>query len=114
MINRNRKNRRIKRVSENLLGTEVCPRVCMFRSSKYTYGQALNDTNHTVIASFSSLQLKKAKGTKTELAKKAGKELGALLKEKKITAIVFDRRGSNYIGRVQAFADGLRSSGINF
>lgn len=100
------------RVSKDLFGTKERPRVCIFRSNKYIYGQALDDTTHHTLASFSSKEVEEAKKTKSEAAFEAGKKLGELLLKKDIKEVVFDRRRFQYGGRVKQFAEGLRASGI--
>jgi large subunit ribosomal protein L18 len=114
MINRDRKLRRKKRVSSSIIGTPERPRVSIYKSSKYIYAQVIDDTAHNTIAAYSTLQLKKKTGTKTEESKSAGAELGAILVKLDKKAIVFDRGANTYMGRVAAFAEGIRSSGIIF
>ena len=108
-----RKLRRQKRVRMMIMGTKERPRISVFRSNKYIYGQAINDQDQKTIASMSSLNLKKEKKVKkSEEAKIIGTELGKLLHKKKIEVAVFDRGSYSYKGRVQQFCDGLREAGI--
>ena len=94
------------------------PRLTVFRSSKHIYGQIIDDTaGHTLVAA-SSLD----KGLKGELKTgadmAAAKEVGLLLakkaKEAGIEAVVFDRGGYRYHGRVKALADAAREGGLAF
>jgi large subunit ribosomal protein L18 len=85
--------------------------VTVFKSSVHVYVQAIDDKAGTTIAAVNDAQVKKA-GTKTEHAVAAGKKLAELLKEKKITTVVFDKAGSKYHGRIKAVADAMREAGI--
>lgn len=88
------------------------PRVCVFRSGKHIYAQAVDEKGN-ILASASSLQIKE-KLTKTEKAYKVGEMLGKKLLERKISKIAFDRSGYKFHGRVKAVADGLRQAGLQF
>lgn len=115
-INTDRKLRRKFRVSKNLVGTPERPRIQVFRSNRYIYAQAIDDTTGRIMASCSSLVLKKvkdaAKVKKTEESKKIGEVLGGALLKKGVKAALFDRSSYAYHGRVQNLAEGLRSAGL--
>jgi len=102
--------RRKKRVSANIHGSADCPRISVFRSSKYIYAQAIDDAKRTTVCEAGSKKTAKAK--KSEQAFETGKDLGAKLKEKNIKRAVFDRGAYTYLGRVQRLAEGLREAGI--
>jgi len=102
--------RRHHRVRAKISGTAERPRVVVFKSSQWTYAQAVDDVTHTTLASVSDRGAKK--GTKTERAAALGTKLAALLKTMKIETAVFDKGGFAYHGRVKAVADGLREGGI--
>lgn len=107
--------RRKKRTSPNFFGTSARPRIVVYRSSKYIYAQAIDDEAKKTVASYSSLQLKRAKtgeGNKSALAKQVGMELAKRLKDLKIKAGVFDRSSYTYLGRVKQLAEGLREGGL--
>jgi large subunit ribosomal protein L18 len=104
--------RRKKRVSANIEGTQEKPRVAIFRSNKYIYAQAINDLKHETIVAANSLMLAKEEGKKSEISKQVGMKLAELLKDKKISTVVFDRSQYSYNGRVKALAEGLREGGI--
>ena len=105
---------RIKlRIRKTIKGTEVRPRLSIFRSNREIYGQIINDLDGTTIASASSRDMGLS-GNKSEQAKTAGKSLGEKAKEAGIETVVFDRSGYLYHGRVKAFADGAREAGLNF
>jgi large subunit ribosomal protein L18 len=114
-VNLDRTDRRRKRISANINGMKAKPRISVFRSNKYMYGQAIDDENRVTIAAFSSAQLKKSKDAKvkkTEEAKLIGIELGKILKNKKIKTAIFDRNAYAYKGRVKELCEGLREAGI--
>ena len=112
-LNQQRTRRRF-RVRNRLRSRGERPRVSVFRSLKQIYAQIIDDTTHKTLASFSSLQLKSAKGDKTAIARQVGLELGKLAKEKSIDGVFFDRGLCQYHGRVQALAEGLREGGLTF
>ncbi len=102
-----------------ILGSTEKPRLVVFRSLKYIYGQIIDDSNHKVLASISNLsksavsEVKKAK-SKTEASKLLGKFLGEQAVKSKINKVVFDRNGFVYQGRIKAFAEGAREGGLKF
>ncbi len=122
MITRIDKNavrqRRHARVRKDLSGTPECPRLSVYRSSKNIYVQFIDDVNGVTLASCSTLEksVKEeiAGKTKTEASKIVGKLAGERAKEKGIAAVVFDRGGYRYTGRVKAIADGAREAGLEF
>ncbi len=109
------KNKRKKKI----FGTSEKPRLVIFRSLKYIYGQIIDDTSHKVLASMSNIEksapadLKNSK-TKKDASKLLGKSLGELAVKNKIKKVIFDRNGYIYHGRVKAFADGAREGGLKF
>ncbi len=107
-----RRKTRIRAKMKALQGDKI--RVVVYRSCKYTYAQAL-DREGKVVASFSSLVLRRKngkKGTKLQEALEVGKQLGSQLKKKKIAEVIFDRGAYKYHGRVKNIAQGLREAGI--
>ncbi|MEN9327541.1 MAG: hypothetical protein RI947_349 [Candidatus Parcubacteria bacterium] len=107
--------RRKKRVSSNIVGTAERPRIAVHRSNKYIYAQAIDDVSQKTIASYSSFQLiktEKKELKKSEEAKIVGERIAKALKEKKVSAGVFDRGRFTYNGRVKALAEGLREGGL--
>lgn len=115
-ITYDRKTRRKRRVSENMFGTNVRPRIVVFRSNRYIYAQAIDDQLRSTVASSSSLQLAKknsqSKMKKSEVAKQVGTDLAKKLMEKKVTHGIFDRSIYTYLGRVKSLAEGLREGGL--
>lgn len=121
MAKKSRNEARLKRhhrVRKKIFGTGETPRLCVFRSLTDIYAQIIDDEKGITLVSSSSvdteLKEKIAKLKKTEQAAEVGKLLGDRAKTKKITAVVFDRGGYQYIGRVKALADGARESGLKF
>ena len=122
MITVNDKNKdrviRHKRVRKNLSGTAERPRLCVYRSLSNIYAQIIDDEKGVTLVSASTLDKEVAgqlKGkNKTEQARLVGEIIGKRAIAKKIKAVVFDRGGYLYTGRVQAVADGARSAGLEF
>lgn len=89
-------------------------RIAVYRSNKNISAQIIDDSKHVTLVSFSSRQLEKATGDKTEVAKQVGLELGKRAAEQKLGNVFFDRGHYLYHGRIKALADGLRESGLQF
>lgn len=111
-----RRVRRHIKVRGKIHGTAAKPRASVFRSSRHVYVQVIDDdAKKTMLAaSDHNLTEKDKKLTKLEQAHAVGKHLGQKLHEQKIAAVVFDRGGYKYHGRVKALADGIREAGIQF
>jgi large subunit ribosomal protein L18 len=107
--------RRHRRVRRKVSGTAERPRLAVFRSNRGIEAQLIDDVEAKTLASASWLQLKKSfKGTKTQQAAEVGKLLAANAKKAEIEAIVFDRGGYLFHGRVKALADSAREGGLKF
>ena len=111
---KNQKNiRRHAKVRSTISGTELRPRLSVFRSNRGMYLQLIDDLNGKTLASAATLELK-SKASKID----SGKELGLLIAKKaqalKITKVVFDRSSYKYHGRVKAVAEGAREGGLEF
>ena len=107
--------RRIKikyRIRKSVNGTAERPRMSVFRSNKQIYVQIINDVTGQTLASASSLGLEAL--PKIEQAEKVGALVAEKAKAAGITAVVFDRNGYLYHGRVKALAAGARNAGLNF
>ena len=117
MIRKESKNdMRIKRhrnIRRTLSGTDVTPRLCVFRSNQAIYAQLIDDVKGVTIASSSSLELK-LKNNNLEAAAAVGKDIAEKAKKAKIKTVVFDRGGYLYHGRVKALADAARENGLEF
>jgi large subunit ribosomal protein L18 len=115
VANRTNKLRRSLRVRKKVFGTVERPRLSIFRSNKYIYGQIIDDRSKVTLVDVQAEAKKLHKGkNKVEAAFEVGKVLGEKAKEKKISEIVFDRGSYKYHGRVKSFADGARKSGLKF
>ncbi|MCZ2845734.1 MAG: 50S ribosomal protein L18 [Candidatus Bathyarchaeota archaeon] len=117
----NRKVARIKRhkrIRKTLSGNSVRPRLCVFRSLKNIYVQAIDDKKGTTLVSASTLNPEIKEKIKYHGNVKAAELLGTLLvkklKEKGITKVVFDRGGYLYHGRVKTLAENIRKEKIIF
>ena len=101
------------RVRKVVSGSALRPRLSVFRSGKNIYAQLIDDASGRTLVSASTTELK-AKAKKTDASSEVGKLLAEKAKAKEITAVVFDRGGYKYHGRVKALADGAREGGLTF
>jgi large subunit ribosomal protein L18 len=107
-----------QRIRKTLSGTPVRPRLAVFRSNKHIYAQIIDDAEGTTLTAASSLD----PGAKQDLknggniaaAKAVGKLIAERAKGKGIDAVLFDRGGYLYHGRVKALADAAREAGLKF
>ena len=108
--------RRHSRVRKNLSGSNQRPRLNVFRSLSGIYAQVIDDQAGHTLASASTVDSElreKMKGLKkSEQAKLVGKTVAERAKNKGIQAVVFDRGGYRYSGRVKALAEGAREGGL--
>lgn len=106
------------RIRKRIFGTEERPRLSVYRSEKHIYGQIINDVSGRTLCSASSISKDIAGSVKdldpTATAKAIGEALAKKATAAGITAVVFDRNGRQYGGRLKAFADGARASGLQF
>jgi large subunit ribosomal protein L18 len=113
MIKKNDKRIRLKKkIRVKIQGTDIRPRLTVFRSNKFIYAQVINDLNGKTLAEASDIKV--TKGTKTERAKEVGRAIGAVCLKEKIKKVVFDRNGFKYTGRIKLVADEARASGLEF
>lgn len=105
-----------QRIRKTIKGTDQRPRLSVFRSNKDIYAQLIDDVHGVtlVAASSSSKDFEGVKGNKVDLAKEVGKALAAKAQQTGISAVVFDRGGYLYHGRVKALAEGAREGGLQF
>lgn len=102
-------------IRKSVYGTAERPRMTVFRSGRNLYVQVINDDEGKTLASISTLEKDfVALRANVDGATKLGEALGAHLKDKNITKIVFDRNGYLYHGVVKALADATRKTGIEF
>jgi len=109
------KARRHTRLRKKVVGTEVRPRLVVTRSARHVFVQVVDDSKGFTLASASTLEadLRTFDGDKTAKARKVGELVAERAKAAGIEAVVFDRGGSKYAGRVAAIADGAREGGLN-
>ena len=106
------------RIRKQVSGTAERPRLAVFRSNKHIYAQLIDDVagRTLVSASTGDSGLKKdvKNGGNVEAAKAVGKLLAERARENGLSAVVFDRGGFIYRGRVRALADSAREAGLKF
>jgi large subunit ribosomal protein L18 len=110
------RSRRHLRVRKKVTGTPVRPRMVVNRSTRHLFVQVVDDTTGTTLAWASTMEadLRSDSGDKTEKARKVGEVVAGRAKSAGIEAVVFDRGGNKYHGRVAALADGARDAGLAF
>ncbi len=110
------RKRRHLRVRKKVSGTTARPRLVVNRSSRHMVAQVVDDTAGVTLASASTMDasLRTAAGDKTEKARKVGELVAERAKAAGVSAVVFDRGGNRYHGRIAALADGARESGLEF
>jgi large subunit ribosomal protein L18 len=111
---RQKRERRHRRVRGKVSGTSERPRLAVFRSNRGIFAQLVDDGSGRTLAGASWVALKGFKGDKSAQAKEVGKQVAAAAKKAGIEAVVFDRGGYLYHGRVKALADGAREGGLKF
>lgn len=103
---------------QRVMGTAERPRLNVFRSSAHIYAQIIDDIKGATLAAASSLDKSLRTSLKStssiEAAKAVGKLLADRAKAAKVTAVVFDRGGRIYHGRIKALADASREGGLQF
>lgn len=107
------KRLRKNRVRARVNGTADRPRLTVFISNKHVSAQIIDDTKGITIVSATTVGTKLA-GSMTELAAKVGSDIAKKAKKAKINAVVFDRNGRQYAGRLSALADAARKEGLEF
>ena len=114
------RSRRQARIRAKVSGSAARPRLAVFRSAKHIYAQLIDDASGKTLASAKDEELKKselkAEGmeAKTAAAYAVGMALAEKAKKAGLEAVVFDRGGYAYHGRVKALADGARAGGLRF
>ena len=108
------RQRRHLRLRKKVVGTAARPRLVVTRSARHIVAQVVDDGVGRTIASASTLEvdLRATEGDKTAKARKVGELVAARAKAAGVEAVVFDRGGNKYHGRVAAVADGAREGGL--
>ncbi|MFN2320583.1 MAG: 50S ribosomal protein L18 [Dermatophilaceae bacterium] len=109
------RGRRHLRVRKRLSGTTERPRLVVSRSTRHVFVQVIDDTVGKTLASASTMEadLRSFDGDKTAKAKKVGELIAERAKSAGVDAVVFDRAGNKYHGRVAAIAEGAREAGLS-
>jgi large subunit ribosomal protein L18 len=109
------RDRRHTRLRKKVEGTAVRPRLVVTRSARHVFVQVVDDAKGHTLASASTMEadLRSFDGDKTAKAHKVGELVAERAKSAGVDAVVFDRGGSKYAGRVAAVAEGAREGGLN-
>ena len=109
------RRRRHLRVRKRLSGTAQRPRLAVFRSNRYIYAQLIDDVTGRTLVAASSQEPELRESTLTvETAAAVGRLVAERAKEAGVSAVVFDRGGYRYHGRVKALAEAAREAGLEF
>jgi large subunit ribosomal protein L18 len=106
--------RRHLRVRKKVSGSTTRPRLVVSRSTRHVFVQVVDDTAGRTLASASTMEadVRSLDGDKRAKARKVGELVAARAKDAGVEAVVFDRGGNRYHGRVAAIADGAREAGL--
>jgi len=109
------KGRRHARIRKKIVGTTSKPRLVVTRSARHVFVQLVDDSKGHTLVSASTLEpeLRSLEGDKTAKARRVGELIADRAKKAGIDAVVFDRGGRQYAGRVAAIAEGAREGGLN-
>jgi large subunit ribosomal protein L18 len=109
------KGRRHARLRKRIVGTAERPRLVVTRSARHIFVQVVDDSKGHTVASASTMEadLRAFEGDKSAKARKVGELVGERAKKAGVDAVVFDRGGNRYAGRVAAIADGAREAGLD-
>ena len=109
------RGRRHLRLRKKVAGTTARPRLVVSRSSRHVFVQIVDDTVGKTVASASTMEadLRSFEGDKTAKARKVGELLAERAKSAGVEAVVFDRGGNKYHGRIAAIAEGAREGGLS-
>lgn len=107
--------RRHERIRKHVSGTTERPRLVVTRSARHIVAQIVDDTVGKTLVSASTMEvdLRSADGDKSAKAKKVGELIATRAKDAGVDAVVFDRGGNKYHGRIAAVADGARAGGLS-
>lgn len=112
---KNDRRLRIKRgIRQKLRGTAERPRLSVYKSNTAIYAQLIDDSKGHTLAFASSAEVTDKKNVDIEASKSVGKKIAEKATESGINAVIFDRNGYLYHGKVKALADGAREAGLNF
>ncbi|MBI2055658.1 MAG: 50S ribosomal protein L18 [Candidatus Sungbacteria bacterium] len=116
--NKEKKLMRSRRVRARIKGTELSPRLSVFRSRRHISVQLINDLKGETIASASDCEVGQGKGAPSSASVEKARQVGELIAERakaqKILRVKFDRGQYRFHGLVKALAEGARKSGLEF
>ena len=112
----NARKRRHFRVRKRVVGSAERPRLVVSRSSRHLVAQIVDDSIGQTLVSASTMEstLRESKDDKSAKAREVGVSIAKRAKEQGISAVVFDRGGNKYTGRIAALADSARENGLEF
>ncbi len=114
VLNRKRRQRSVRK---RITGSDACPRLCVYRSSRHIYAQVISDERGVTLLSASTLS-REAAGSEgdrgVEAARQVGLRIAKLCEAEHISRVVFDRNGFLFHGRVKALAEAAREAGLVF
>ena len=116
MVSAKRRTSRLRRhvrLRKRIRGTATRPRLIVTRSTRHLYAQVIDDVRGVTLASASTYKLE-VDGDKTAAAKRVGELVAERAKAAGVTAVVFDRGGDKYHGRLAGVADSARENGLDF
>jgi large subunit ribosomal protein L18 len=110
------RKRRHSRVRKKVRGSAERPRMVVTRSTRHMFVQVVDDTSGRTVASASTMEadIRSAEGDKSAHARLVGERIAERAKQAGVGAVVFDRGGNRYHGRVAAVADAAREAGLDF
>jgi large subunit ribosomal protein L18 len=107
------RRKRHERLRLRISGSAERPRLSVFRSAKYIYAQVIDDTSGRTLAAASSRESDLEGANKVETARSVGRAVAERAKAAGVSAVVLDRGGYQYHGRVRSLAEGAREGGLN-
>ena len=114
VVRKEGRERRHGRIRKTVSGTPERPRLCVMISNKHIYAQIVDDEKQKTLVSVSSSGASAVGRKNTDGARLIGQRIAALAKELGVGAVLFDRGGYKYHGRVKALADAAREAGLKF
>ncbi|MCH7901181.1 MAG: 50S ribosomal protein L18 [Acidobacteria bacterium] len=109
------RSRRHFRVRKRIRGTEARPRLAVHRSNRYIYAQVIDDVDGHTLAAASSLETDlRSDSLNVGTATKVGSLVASRAKDAGVSAVVFDRGGFKFHGKIKALAEAAREEGLEF
>jgi large subunit ribosomal protein L18 len=109
--------RRHRSIRKRVAGTPARPRLAVYRSNQHIYAQVIDDVAGRTMAAASDVEADLrggSAGSKVARAQEVGRRVAQRAKEAGASAVVFDRGGFRYAGRLKALADAAREEGLDF